>query len=324
MNNMFTNILNFTLRHDYYTNGFSPDFVITPMAATARLLKRNKLILKYTAHGFRISCNNNTLSRLPQILSGRILSFSLRLKNKHFMTITTLPARSGSKDSYYLSCPLQGGAQPPTETVAQYPRVFNWLFTAAGDTTAIQLEDPEGNIVVDEIHAGTAGQEREAFLDLTQHSSGLYRIMVEGQPDENIYIMDEPSANGVFGIAEFTLGDFADFDPETYQALQYEYQFNARASVWEYHLLLSRDYSDYTLAINDTEGTAVFAETAAPPAYTEGSRSIFAAQNPIPYQEAPRRGLQLLLTPAGGGGSTYNDLPGPSIRNPEPKMYLTI
>lgn len=320
MNRTYDTILSLTLLHNYYTNGFTPDFVIEPTAATKRWLNNHRWIFRNTAQGFFIGCDNLAMDMLPFILAEETvgLSFVLRLNNDSFMNFTDLPSKLGSKDIYYLySQPIT--EEMAIETIALYPQLFTYELTAAGDTTDLQVVDPEGNLRIDETIEGSPGQQLSTSINLENYAPGLYRFMVTDQPDEDIYITNESSGNGIFGLAEITLP--ADFDPQIDG--NYQFQFNARSSVWEYHLLLSKDYNGYNLAIQDTLGTDTFTETEVPLNYDEGSRSVFASQDPILYQETGKRGLRLAINSV-EGNRRYDHLPNPAIRNPESKVYLTI
>ena len=321
MNRTFEKILNLTLQHEYYTSGFSNDFVIVPTAATKQLLKKHNLIFRNTTHGFFISCDNVTMATLSLILSEKTLHFILELKNNNFINFTALPPRPSGKHSYYLRCPQEGEVQEPIEAVSVCPPIFTYTFPAAGDTTSLQIEDSEGNVHIEETIAGSPGQQLNTSINLWGYKSGLYRFIVEGQPDENIYITDELPNTNSFGFAEITLP--IGFDPQT--SGTYQFQFNARTSVWEYHFLFSKSYQDHSFNIEDTLEGEIFTETEAPPNYDEGSQSTFASQNPILYQEGAKRGLQLVVTnPQSQSNTLIDHLPNPSVSNAESKVYLTI
>lgn len=321
MSRTFEKILSITLLHDYYNSGITTDFVITPTTATKQLLKNHRWICKHTANGCFIGCDNLGVAMLPLILAQKTLRFSfiLKLRNNNLMNFTALPPRSGSKDSYYLHS-QEGSEEMAMETVTCHPPVFTYKFLATGDTTNIQVKDPKGNTCIQETFTGSPGQQLSMPVNVEGLTPGLYRFTVSGQPDKNIYITAEPQHSGSFGILEITLP--SDFNPQTSGA--YWYQFNARNAVWAYHLLLGKDYSGYSLAIEDTLEGILFTETEVPPNYNKGSRIIFTAQTPLPYREAARKGLQLVITAGDGTSSTHNHLPGPSVSNPESKVYLTI
>lgn len=323
MNRTFSTLLKLTLLHDYYINGFTPDFSIIPTAATKHLLEKNRLLFKTTETGFLIGGDNLVMPVLPQLLAEKKLSFFLILKNACFMNFTGLPLRSGSKDIYYLNCALEGELQQPIETLALYPPVFTYSFTAAVNNPQIQVEDPKGNIHIDEILEGSAGQQLSISIDLKGYTSGLYRFIVQGQPDENIYILDERRGGGIFGIAEIVLPDFSGFDPDMYQASQYQFLFNARSSAWEYYLLFSRDYTGHTLIMDDTVGGNTFTVTETPPNYEEGNRIVFTSVDDIAYSEVSIKGIRLTISD-GVVNRRYSNLSGPVIGNPESKIYLTI
>ena len=324
MNRTFKIILSLTLLHDYYTGGYSPDFVITPTTDTKRLLKSNRWLYGNTAHGFFIGCDNLAMDMFSAVLVQKPvrLRFILRLKNPDFPNFTTLPSRSGSKDIYYLHS-QEGSQELAMETVALCPPVFTYQFPVSGDdSTNLQVKDPDGTVRIDKTLQSSADQQLSVSVNLEGHTPGLYRFMVSDQPDQNIYITDEAPGNGVFGLTEITLPE--DFNPEV--SGKYQFQFNAKSSVWEYHLLFSKNYEEgHSFTINDTEGGVVFTEINAPPNYNKGSLSTFVSQTPIPYREATKKGLQLIISPPGEDtDSTFDHLPNPSANNPEPKVHLTV
>lgn len=325
MNRTFETVLSLTLLHNYYTGGHTADFAIMPTTATKRLLKSNRWIFRNTEYGFFIGCDNLAMDMLSSALTQKTarLSFILKLKNPDFPNFTDLASRSDGKDIYYLYN-QQGSQQLAMEAVARCSPVFTYSFPAAQNDTStnIQVEDPEGNIRIDKTLQSSADQQLNVSVDLGGYTPGLYRFMISEQPDQNIYITDESPGNGIFGLAEITLPE--GFDPEV--SGEYQFQFNARSSVWEYHLLFGKDYDgDYSFAINDTEGTDIFTEINAPPDYNKGSRSVFVSQAPISYREAAKRGVQLVISPPNeSADSTFDHLPNPSVNNPESKVYLTV
>lgn len=321
MNRSFEKIVSLSLQHDYYNSGVTTDITLTPTVATKQLLERHKWIFKPTANGCFISGDHIAITTLPLILAEKTitLSFILNAKNNDFMNFTNLPSRPDSRHIYYFQS-QPGSEGLMMEVVPLCPQVFTYTFPAAGNTTHIQVTAPEGNIPINDTFSTSPGQQLSTAINLKGHTPGLYRFSINGQPDENRYITDEPQYGGSFGIANITLPE--NFNPQTSGA--YRFQFQTRASVWEYHLLLGKDYNGYTIAIEDTIEENTFTETAIPSNYDKGSRSTFTAQVPVPYREAARKGIQLTLTAGDGTSSTINHLPGPAVSNPEPKIYLTI
>ena len=79
------------LTHTYYTNGRSPDFQISPTAATQRLLKNQRSVLKTKPDGVQIltavSADNAPFIPLPETA---VFSFILTLQNSEFNLFTDL------------------------------------------------------------------------------------------------------------------------------------------------------------------------------------------------------------------------------------------
>ena len=286
MKRTFKNILGLTLLHDYYIDGLTNDFLIVPTAATRHFLKKHRLIFRNTAHGFYMGCDNLTMAMLPRILAGKTLSFVVKLRNTDFLNFTELLSKSGSKDIYYLHS--QSKSEELTqEVVALYPPVFTHQFLAINENTKLlRVEDPEGNMRIEKTFTPEyVDQKLSASINLEGHFSGLYRFIVIDKPDENteniektesIYITYESPAKDIFGLVEITLPDFSAFVPDTYEASQYQYQFNTKASLWEYHLLFSKDYGDHSFEIKKTdEEGIIFKEVAPVPDYVKGNRSVF-------------------------------------------------
>lgn len=343
MNRTFQQILNLTLSHYYYTSGYTSDFVIKPTATTKQILKKHRLLFRTTKHGFFIGCDNRTMVMLPQILSERTLSFTLTLKNKDFMNFTgELPLRAGGKDIYYVRGFQNIVEQEGIEALPLCPPVFTHTFTATGDETILQVQDSGGNILQEKTFDGVVDQQLSTLINLEDYRPGLYSFTVIGGDSKNVYITNKSLGNGIFGLLEITLPvlDAGTFDPVTYEAYQYQYQFEAKSSIWEYHLLFNNDYTEtgnynYTFEINynppPEEAGNSFVEQSDPPSdYGVGGHSIFRSTSPVTYQETSKPGIELNINyndisdPTNNTTTTLNDLPGPSVGNPESKVYLTI
>ena len=319
MNRTFDTILSLTLLHDYYNDGLTSDFVIVPTSATSHLLKRYRWIFRNTPQGFSISADNLAIAALSQLLAQRNvkLSFMLKLRNNSFLNFTSLPPKSGSKDIYCLYS-QPGSEDLNMQVVALFPPVFTYTFTATSGVNSLQVTDPEGSTVFEENMEGIAGEPIRVSVNLEGYASGLYNF-TSNEGSETIYITDESLNNSCFGLAEISIP--ATFNPEADG--EYQYQFNARSAIWEYYLLFEKDYDNYDFSIEDTIGTAVFTQTLNPPDYDIGTQIAFASEDPITYREMPRTGLLLDISKP-GPDREFEDLPSPSVHNPESKVYLTI
>ncbi len=358
MNSTFSKILELSLKHNYYNNGLCPDFSIKPTAQTKDLLKRLRCIFKATTNGFFLSCDNLAKEIMPQILikGNTRLCFIMELRKTNFLNFTTLPSRSGGKDIYYIHNEGKN-KELSMKTVAMYPSVFTYKFPATASETSLLVKDSEGKTYINESYTNKDQEEYSASIDLGSPSSGLYHFNVSGRDeDESIYISNESLGNGIFGLIEITLP----VDSNSKNPIVYQYQFNAKSLVWEYHLLFSKDYDSHSFEITGivkgeetteqgdiieaetTEGEIekkeiVFIELNPATTYSKGNSSVFIAKYKdkenfipvrIPYREAPRTDMQLIINHIDNKKKTMvimlKPLSNPAISNPEPKVYLTV
>lgn len=321
MSSTFQNILSMEWTHDYYTdeNDVTNDFIVFPTAPTAELLARYRLFLKETRQGFVIACDDQTLPQIPSILGGRTLSFFIQLKNTGFMNFTELELWSSGKDIYYLQCEDVTNGVQGIHTMPLYPPVFTYSFTTPVNFEAgthALLISVQGNTARDIANfpmASEAGDVLHASFDVTKYESGWYTVSTPGLIEPYLYISHEQQPKGgVFGIAHISFPYLEEFDPATYSALEYRFQFSARPVLWQYIVsLLAPPALAGEMSISGPHPFT--AEVGNPPhPYNEGDVLRFTSDNMISYQEAPITGIDLEV----GGISVYSHLPNPDTDHP--------
>lgn len=307
------------LRHGYYRDGLCKDWEITPSEATARLLAACKMAWKAApSQGMgRVYGEVNGQGFLNALKPGAQLVFYLRLVNPHYMDVT-LPALCPGREALFFtnvphSLQLQGG---------DVGRV--WLKDRAF-THAVPAGVREGDAVVVKDGAGmvvatlrvTQGQVQGQLSSGAYGCHSLHYPVERGAAPTAVYIDGEARRLGVGGILELRNGASTPLDGAAFEVM-----LAAKEAPWTYIVGLRGFQQEDAFSIVDTEQGVAFTDISTQVgtesrlgAYVGHARAawggrvaVFQSTTGIPWQEAPRRGLELRCN----GEAVLRHLPSPT------------
>lgn len=152
------------VRHAYYADGRCPDLTFTPDAATAQLLRNQRMICRTQADGFKIfvnaTHNAEALIALPQTM---LLTFAVTLNDQAFTQFTDLSAHRAATNPTYSNMAdantlqLQSRPQMMTETLR--------VVTPAADEKLVLAGSPQAQTISDFSISGLADLSQPSQYD---------------------------------------------------------------------------------------------------------------------------------------------------------------
>lgn len=334
-------------QHGYFSGGFLRNWELLPSADTLALLSRYRMGFHRYLDDYLLTCktddNNDPLFEAPD---GARFTFYFYPNDIHFVNYTDLPDREGSTDVYITN--NSGG--PGAFSLSSIPlrsSIFNHAFDA-GAAVRIVVRNVKGNEVFAQDFANDSGSYEEG-IDLSGLPEGRYTVVVqeEGQADQatEYYIMPTGRKRRPFIILEMVNTAAGAFDYSSLQ--QYLFDFQTKENQWIYRIMLTKDYPDHEVLIedlketdNDIESpypTVAFRETTGATDLVSGTILTFVSVQTnndnndmlLPFLEEPNKDLQVVIVKGKGNNQnkdyTYiKNIPNPSVGNVKPEIFINI
>lgn len=334
MSLFYQHLFKLRIMHDFYNLGYGSDFKIVPLPQTEAIMRRHRLIMKEAENGFDIaSLMQNESTPLADLGEDTKLSFALILSNKSFHNFTALDALDSSSQAYHIHNLDLDALELTQNGWNQVEMANSSLFytqTAEADTVDLTITDPFDTEILNE-EMEQAGTQFSHLFQLGNRAEGLYTfshsIDEVAQADERYYL-----AQDLKHLRPFAIVDFYSSELDYENTKTYTLQFEAKRSQWTYLLSLSKDYSGYTIGIEDTRDNpeASFKSTG-DNALTEGSVLTFSSfkasddsqELEIPFDETSIPDFDLILE-KNGDRTELQGLPNPSIHHTKTEMHINI
>lgn len=344
--NKLSKLYSVTITHSYYTadGGLCPDFDIVPTPSSAQLMSSLNMAFRAENAGFGIYIEQGSRDKLARYLRDHTcpagpgagcwerLTFSLRLKNPLFVSITQLPVHTVSSKKNLYGGNLQAHTQGKT-VLLNSGQVMDGaaLYQVSGDELPLTLPANAHHVVVRDISGAivipATESHRIRIHKMTTGGDGFATVVFSGQPydlytvcvsdAQNLPINDAVYPLSVLYLeqqpASMVLLDmlFTQPTPESpgvfplpllpaksgdaaYNGVSYQLAFDARRTLWQYFVVSQEAGSELTgLQIQGTD--MVFTRRTAPAILPDGSTAIvFDSPSPLPLRQ--KSGLHFQLT----------------------------
>ncbi|MGS0742610.1 hypothetical protein ACVBEF_12345 [Glaciimonas sp. GG7] len=337
-NNILMKLFSVTVTHNYYTlnDALCPDFTIAPTPSSAQFMSKFGMAFRAERTGFTVFIEKGRRANLLAYLlesaenaknadSGtqywERLTFSMRLQNPLFVTITELPVATKTTQTNLYGCNSQSHKDDATVvlnagqfmgTEALYPVVSNALaLDFPPNAVWVTVTDIAGAAV---ILMRIIDSSKHVALDLSKLPYDLYTISatdkddqpvedgtypwtvlyVAQQPDsmvllDMLFMQPTPQATGVYPISLTHDG----IQEPIFTYVSYRLAFDARRTCWRY-FVVSQDPAG-TLNQLQIKGTeAVFTEEPEPTILPDGTTAIvFSSQSALPLRQKSPLHFQL-------------------------------
>ena len=327
------------IRHDYYPDEISADFLISPTPDCHRQLLKYGLLFKETAGGFSVLYETTGLDGVPEPkrkLDRKLaLSFVLWAKAPFLANYSKLPLDKTPDQFFYLSNrqkALNNGqlllsAAAGDEFISEQdllalrPQRFQVDVETAADSILWELHDAQGG----QLHRQrvmTVEGTSSYLVDLGDSSPGRYLLRRDGIDHLQFYAADRLVSGFPFGLIEIAAdttvsNDFSFVDGSgNVQFRRYLLKLQARKTTWEYYVVAKYE--------TEVEPTDLQVQLDAPPVtfarqaavtLADGSTAVpFVAGSVLPLTQQPLKGISLRKKK---GPSTprlvIDNLPNPSV-----------
>jgi hypothetical protein len=324
--------------HDYYQNGISADFLISPTPDCQRQLLQQGMLFKQTASGFIVlyETDGDDPPRPKRPLDSPLtLSFVLWSQAPFLLHYSNLPLDKDPEQIFYLSnrnkvlnagqllLSAASASQflSADDLLALRPQRFQVEVESAADSVLWEVLDVQGAQVGRERVATVAG--RNSYLvDLGQQAPGLYSLQRDGSEHLQFYAADRLVSGFPFGLLEIAAdasvsNDFSFVAADgSVQFRNYRLKLQARSTTWEYYVVAKyeTEVTPNDLQISLDDPAVSFARQTAV-ILADGSTAVpFIAGTELPLRQLPLKGITLRKKK---GPSTprlvIDNLPNPSV-----------
>lgn len=224
------------VRHNYYTNGLSPDFTIAPTAACNTQLTRYGLICRTSAYGFKVFAPVVPGTDPPQLLhpyddASLRFTFMLAATNSRIETMTTLPGFKPANQIYYFSN-LYDDIDGDIRYLGDHTvgsRIANPIAAIKTPILNYHFENPvsEAQFTLTDMFGGTYTPEQSAF-NYTEQTSGFQHHLgnIPGMKSGRYLMSDNHGGSlpfyydkdfygkDIFGVIEIFTNTLGFTDPE--------------------------------------------------------------------------------------------------------------
>lgn len=343
----YKTLLTISNQHAYFTGGKLTDWQLVPSPETARQLRRFRMIFKQYLGDYLLSYQADA-SGDPMLTAteGALFHFYLYVQDPAFINYTDLPAKPAAADIYYVS----NSDGPGTLSMSSLPirsHVFEHAFTA-GSAVTVQVENHAGTTVFTQDFARDSGDYAEG-IDLSGQPEGRYRVLVkeDGEADQETvyYIKSGGRQQKPLAVLEWINSGSGALDYNNPQ--DYLFDFDTKAVQWTYHIMLSKDYPDHEVQVQDLKEaeldlespypTLGFKETTGESDLTQGKVLRFVSVEPdnanadksVPFYQEPNKDLQVVIVKGKGNNKnkdyTYiKNIPNPRVGDVVPEVFINI
>lgn len=287
MNIIYKRILNLTLGHDYFKDGYDRFVTLSPTTETKALLRNGKMLFKKLPNGITILYRTLNDETTPFIDLGKDQRFTFVLKSENItqlLNITNLneslsrPFETGNI-VYFTNIPANASINKNNPEFLSYEIIdtlrsplFTYQFSISGNPVTVKMvvTDSAGTpvSVVKDTNGGplpetislkmSANNTFEQQVDLRDYQQGRYRITILNDSktitlkEEEIYIDEQLEKESVLGIVDIV---YETASNNLYGGTEeYKLQFQKAGTFWRYYIVNKSqniDLSTDSLVITD-------------------------------------------------------------------------
>ena len=331
----FTTVFDLRIKHEYYTDGRCPDFIIQAPPRTQRLLKNYRCVLKDFPDGIRMltasDAAKNPFISFPEDLA---LTFELQIENQDFALFTNLSEFGQMPAAVFTNAhqePDQDNLLLPVAKTTSWKETFEITDPGTETYFVLGIQPLEGTGVDDFIIDGPQHLMLTGFNATDRLVEIDSRSATAGDAFDLSYPARPKLERNVF--AEIALHYHIDRHPPGDNPVEFNIAFKARKVKWKYYLITDqkKTVEDFKIKTNgaSSEITApIFSDgnrrdlKLSPdslddiardlaPQYPELQLYRFISDDPIACRQSPWKNLQLTMNDI----PIVSTLPNPSIRN---------
>lgn len=288
MNIFYKRILNLTIGHNYFKDGFDRFVTLHPTAATDELLRNGKMLFKRLPNGITILYRTLDDESTPFVELEKNQHFTFVLKSGNInglMSITdfdeSLSRTFGAGNVvYYTNNPASVSVNRSNPEILTYEIIdslrgplFTYQFTLNGNPATVRMivTDAEGNPV--SVGKDTNGNFLPTTLQLSISSNstfsrqvdlrdlqrGRYLITIRNEANtatlksEEVYVDEQLERDNILGIVELVYDSVSDHLYGNTE--EYKLHFSGAATFWKYYIVNKSKNIDLvsdSLIINDS------------------------------------------------------------------------
>lgn len=233
--------LNIKLSHDYFKNGISPYFELTPTNTTRRTLKNFNIFRKLLTNQFSLSVGvrKENAQIIDEIRGLKDLNFLLINKHSYFFNYTNLRPFDRMEEILYLSIGEEGHQEQQNITtqndhiIQLRGLVFNQRFEEAG---IIEIKNTSQEVLLR--FDVTSSEVNQQNINLNPFGEGYYEIWVDNNLIERFYATDGDFPEKCIGVLHIKGNDVCNL-LENEEVVTGSIEFNSKECFWEYEIALS-------------------------------------------------------------------------------------
>ncbi len=323
----YSNVLTFSLRHDYYRDGRCRGLSAIPSADTATLLRKFDAHWRGGASGFSIVGPTKTKTEMANLR----LRFFLKAVNPRLLFFTGISEDDDdlSARGYHFGISSGSGELTARTLTKVATPAFSFAFQAGQKTAQLQVTQlginpkPLAPVVV-LAHDEDDGQNHfSAKLDFTHRAPGLFQLehsnASNGEPKRAIIYVDSEAARlgSLFGIVELDLALL----PEPAPRWDVVLQLTSRAAKWVYTVVPARSgiipkalkVQDHSQAVGDVvpQAQSDKSDKLEFEPSSDGDVRHFESVKSVRFSEQPRKNL--ILTYDESSHQHQRILPNPEV-----------
>lgn len=334
MDRTFNKLYNLCVAHSFYTKNESEDFTFTPIGKSKKIMSTNGILFRGNSKGFDLLYQTIDEIKNPfiKIEKNESLKFEITLSNEKALYLTQLPDKFRASDIYYASDDYDNDTLALTVLPTRQPS-FTESYRYVFETLTFRVVDSSGDICFETIEHGLEDEESLGDFDFSISVNlsadcelGKYKIQTINngllQDELEVYIINRLQYPNLIGVFELGLNSGIDYSSIPFEA---KFDFESLATVWYYHIELTRDFKngDFAITNGDIESVITFSETTSLDDYLIGETVIFKSSDVMLKNELPNINLSLKVT-SDEIDLTLSGLPNPPHYNSQSIIYLKI
>ncbi len=338
MLNVFKEIFNVELFHDYYSSGYADDLKYAPTENCRQLMKNLGMFLRKNNKGFSVSYISDSDGNAIKPFSEKIVfSFIVENLNPYFANKSKIPIPTEKNTIYYFSnLSHKGSYQTKLTRYSKVGAKDNVVLKRQSFPHKVQSVNPSVTVEIKNLHKELIKSESVIFrkdeasypypVDLSKHKPGLYELFVDGVSDLKFYSSNEAFKAKPFGIIEIIREGLSEKSyrikikkPMTYWRYFVVAKYRKEVTKDDLKLCIPKSIIEKYFRGNPKNFTYVDDKFEIEPkkqnTNSEGYNvtPIIVTQR-LPLQEETITGIDLKIK-TNGTNYEINDLPNPSVKN---------
>jgi len=357
----FNTLFDVDIFHEYYKDGISKDFEITPSEKCKELLSDYLLVFHKTSSGFNVSFNadenNNPIIPIDYQIK---LVFHLTAKNTYLLNYTNLPIDKIKNTIYYftnynLGFPDQSVLHKNSDYVSSEDRLdlksetFSYPVTSEESEVEMSIQDCSDETIAAKSFL-TNQNLADIQVSLSPFSPGKFKLLIDGDEEIEFYADNKVIGKPVFGVIEIFL------DPDSIIPQAFEINFPARKTYWKYNVILKHStnltseelsvdipktetdkygysFADELIRNKEISAKVLFNRLNENESSDSPTSVLFVFSKELPLSEVTIKGIRLVKINGNGesdyGNPVLENLSNPSIESIKPetetgKVYSEI